>query len=203
MWRSRRNPIVLSLALVLLLLAVVAPGASAAGDEPVVIGPLPAVPILKEPAAQGAAWTQVRAFRNHSPLVRVVSFHGCERDGLRAFTCNFTGRGSLQPGASACRMTVTVSGLASNLKSKLHSGCRANPAHFLTVKRGRAAIKAAVEELYETEADVGALKRFGSAELLATVAWRPASGNCEARFIVRLAEDSDELRVTHTAPSCN
>jgi hypothetical protein len=202
MWRSRRNPIVLSLALVISLLAVAAPGAAAAGpDEPVVIGPVPAVPILKEPAAQGAAWNQVRAFRDRSPLVRVVSFGGCERDGLKAFTCTFTGRGSLRPGASACRLTVVVSGLASDLKSVLHPSCRADPAHFLTQARASAAIESAAEELSHHKV-TGTIERVGSVELLAAVVWHRPSGKCEANFIARLAGPTEELIVTHTPPRC-
>jgi hypothetical protein len=202
MWRSRRNPIVLSLALVILLIAVVVPSASAAGpDEPVVIGPTPAVPILKEPAAQGAAWTQVRAFRDHSPLVRIVSFKGCERDGLKAFTCNFTGRGSLQPGASACRLTVVVSGLASNLTSKLRPSCRADPAYFLTQTRASAAIESAAEGLAHHKV-TGTIERVGSVELLAEVKWHRPSGRCEAKFIARLTGPAEELVVTHTPPVC-
>jgi hypothetical protein len=202
MWRSRRNPLVLSLALVLLLVVAVASSASVAGaDEPVVVGELPAVPILKEPAAQGAAWTQVRKFKNHSPLVRIVSFKGCERGGLEKFTCTFSGRGSLRPGASACHLTVVVTGLASDLKSVLHPSCRANPAHFLTLKRASAAIQSAAEELSHHKV-TGTIERVGSVELLATVVWHGASGKCEANFIARLTGPTEELVVTHTAPAC-
>jgi hypothetical protein len=202
MWRSRRNPFVLSLALVLLLVAAVASSVAVAGaDEPVVVGELPTVPILKEPAAQGAAWTQVRKFRHHSPLVRIVTFKGCERDGLEAFTCTFSGRGSLQPGASACRLTVVVTGLGSDPKSVLHPACRANPSHFLTIKRASAAIESAAEELSHHKV-TGTIERVGSVELLATVVWHRASGRCEATFIARLTGPTEELVVTHTAPAC-
>jgi hypothetical protein len=202
MWRSRRNPLVLSLALVLLLVAVVAASASVAtADEPVVVGELPAVPILKEPAAQGAAWTQVRKFKNHSPLVRIVSFKGCERDGLEGFTCTFSGRGSLRPEASACHLTVVVTGLGSDLKSVLHPSCQANPSHFLTTKRASAAIQSAAEGLSHHKV-TGTIERVGSVELLAAVVWHPASGKCEATFIARLTGPAEELVVTHTAPAC-
>jgi hypothetical protein len=202
MWRSHRNPLVLSLALVLLLVAVVASSASVAGaDEPVVVGELPAIPMLKEPAAQGAAWTQVRKFKNHSPLVRIVSFKGCERNGLEQFTCGFSGRGSLQPGASACHLTVVVTGLGSDLKSVLTPSCRANPAHFLTLKRASAAIQSAAEELSHHKVS-GTIERVGSVELLAAVVWHRASGKCEANFIARLTAPAEELVVTHTPPAC-
>lgn len=203
MWRSRRNPLVLSLALVLLLVVAVASSAPVAGaDEPVVVGELPTVPILKESTAKGAAWGQVRQFKKHSPLAAIIAFKACERNGLKEFTCTFQTRAGVQPGAAACRLTVVVSGLAADLKTELDPSCRADPNHFLTTKRAKGAVKSAAEEEGHEELEFGKAERLGAVEILVPVTWHPASGKCEAHFLVRLSEVTEELRVTHTPPAC-
>jgi hypothetical protein len=148
--------------------------------------------------------TKVRRFNHRSRLISLVSFQGCERASRRKIRCGFYGRGRTRTLSGICNITVVVTGEGSHAHAKLRASCKSEHLLHLTFGRAIPLIRLAGEELAHRGVAILVAERINDLEIEAIVEWARTmklKEECEARLIARL-NSSDEVVVTHGAPSC-
>lgn len=181
------------------------PGTAGAETEGTPHKPAPP-PKLNKAVARSAARAKARRFNRRNRLISRVSFQGCRRRSRYKLRCAFRGHGETRTTRATCAITVIVRGEGSHADASLRAICRSERLLRLTFRRAIPEIRAAGEEVSHRGVAIVVAHRLNDLEIEATVEWqqvkKTGGEECEARFVARL-DSSDEVVVTHEAPSCS
>ena len=180
-------------------------GGASEGTTTTAPAPPPKPPKLSKAVARSAAWAKARHFNLRNRLIGRVSFQGCRRRSRYKLRCGFRGLGETSTSREKCGITVIVKGEESHANAKLRATCRSERLLYLTFRRAIPELRAAGEEVSHRAVVFVVTARVNDLEIEATLEWewpkKTGGEECDARFIARLNR-SDEVIVTHEAPSC-